>query len=163
MDTDERELFKAERVRLHRTQKDVQDKSGIGQGLISRIEIDPTYNPTVAVFKRAVGGIDLTLSSFYARIEGLRTAEPGTDNVSPFPADLRTVSDEAPLVPSTRDSDEAIATLAHLLALAREGRDGLHRRQATNLGLATTRHARHRKKRDPRVAANRPKTRRAKN
>lgn len=159
MDKDERELFKAERQRLGLNQKDIEDKTGVGQGLISRIEIDPSYQPSLEIFKKAVTGIDLTLSSFYRRIEGLPETAPVEEN-SPPPSKRRAVRNETKtLVPSARDADEAIATLSELLALAREGRSALDRRQAPSADPTQAKRARHRQKRG-KGAAQRPKTRR---
>lgn len=64
-----RELFKAERERLGLTQPEVAAKGGATQGTISKIEIDPDYNPSVGNFKKALAGIGHTLSSFFAHIE----------------------------------------------------------------------------------------------
>lgn len=130
----------------------------------SRIAAGKVPNVGLQKLRLIAKGLEfLTLSSFFARIEGLPTAEPAGEDSSPQPIPQAVRGDEATLVPSARDYQEIIATLSHLLALARQGRDGLHRRQVADPGPPAARHARHRKKRDPRAATNRPKTRRPKN
>ncbi len=48
MDGGARAFFKSERDRLGMTQEQVAEKSGIRQGMISRLEIDPDYDPGIA-------------------------------------------------------------------------------------------------------------------
>lgn len=69
MEKHEREYFIAERVRLKRSQQQVAAKGGATQGTISKIETDPTYQPSVDNFKRALKGIDHTLLSFFGHFE----------------------------------------------------------------------------------------------
>lgn len=67
---DLREFFRAERKRLELTQADVAaDSGGVDQGTISKIERDAPYEPSVIVFLRAIKGLGMTPSEFFARFE----------------------------------------------------------------------------------------------
>lgn len=69
MDKDVRLLFLKLRKAQNKTQDDLEAASGVSQGLISRIEKDSDYQPTTDVFFRAVQGLGLRLSEFFAQLE----------------------------------------------------------------------------------------------
>jgi transcriptional regulator with XRE-family HTH domain len=70
MDQAIRVFFRAERRRLKLSQTKVAEKAGIEQGTISKIEINPDYEPGFNTFRQAVAGLGMTLSKFFAQIEG---------------------------------------------------------------------------------------------
>lgn len=90
-----RELFRAERKRLGLGQEHVAERGGASQSTISKIEIEPDYEPTVPVFEKAVRGLGMTLSSFFARIEGLSKSVGLGDNPASIKSSSRAASDEA--------------------------------------------------------------------
>jgi len=65
-----RDLFRAERRRRKLNQTQVASAAGVKQGTISKIESDAKYEPSLTVFRKAVGGLGMTLSAFFAQIEG---------------------------------------------------------------------------------------------
>jgi DNA-binding XRE family transcriptional regulator len=83
MDAAERALFKSERERQKLNQAQVASAGGITQGTISKIEIEPDYDPSISVFRGALRGINMTLSSFFARIEGLPAQASTAHNSHP--------------------------------------------------------------------------------
>lgn len=96
-----RQLIRAERKRLKMSQITLAQKSGVAQGTISKIEIDPSYDASfTAVIKIVSLGLGLPLSSVVAPTEVLPApSASGDDRSSPQP----TVIDQA--------SDEALSTL----------------------------------------------------
>jgi transcriptional regulator with XRE-family HTH domain len=116
-----RDFFKTERQRLGLNQTAVADRAGLTQGMVSRIEIEPDYEPTVEVFEKAVTGLGLTLSSFFARIEALQSQTSSTDNLIPPEPSGRGVSDERPSpVRLPRDPDSMGAAMAVIKYLTSE-------------------------------------------
>lgn len=75
MEPTERDLFKAIREGLGRNQTEVGQRGGVKQSTISKIEIEPAYQPSVIVFRRALKGIDETFVSFYQRLDGVTPTE----------------------------------------------------------------------------------------
>lgn len=69
VDKDIREFFRAERKRLALKQEDVAEKGGIEQSTISKIERDPPYDPGINSFLRAIRGLNMRPSEFFARFE----------------------------------------------------------------------------------------------
>lgn len=137
MDKAARDLLKSERRRLGLNQTALAEKAGIRQGMISRLEIDPDYEPTVVVLSRAVNGLGLTLSEFFRQLEtGLPAAElpghdqrPSENRGEPHDArpqaqnedDRRTIS---LLAKSTLEAQETLAAAqASLAALVKATRD----------------------------------------
>lgn len=51
------------------TQVDLERESGVAQGLISRMEGDPDYQPTNDVLERVVLGLGMSMGRFYGIIE----------------------------------------------------------------------------------------------
>lgn len=98
MTSAERELFKKERVRLGLNQEQAAAAGGISQGTISKIEIEPDYDPSISAFRNALKGVGLTLSTFFTQIEGL-----------PMP-EVRT-QDRPATIPPIGFDDEALSTL----------------------------------------------------
>lgn len=62
-----REAFIAARKARGLTQEQV---AGIRQGMVSKLETNKNLGPTVAVFVKAVHGIGMSLSAFFAQLEG---------------------------------------------------------------------------------------------
>jgi len=69
VEKDLREFFFAERKRKNLTQQEVADRGGASQGEISKIERDEPYQPGIGTFIRAVRGLGMPLSEFFARFE----------------------------------------------------------------------------------------------
>lgn len=69
VDKDIREFFRAERKRLKLNQENVADAGGLEQSTISKIERDPPYDPGIKSFLRAIRGLGMKPSEFFARFE----------------------------------------------------------------------------------------------
>lgn len=61
-------------LRGKRTQQDIADAAGIPQSAITKIENNDKLGPTVGTFCRAIVGLGLPVSEFFARLEA-RDAE----------------------------------------------------------------------------------------
>lgn len=75
-----RTTLKSERKRLRLTQEQLETRSGVDQPTISRAEAGTL--PTLPVLARITDGLGHSLSSFFARIEGLPTRVP-SDTTTP--------------------------------------------------------------------------------
>lgn len=111
-----RELRRVRRAKDWTLDK-VRDESGVDRAAIHKIEnVDkyPTYEPGIETVTKIVEGMGLTLSSFFARIEGLPTTDgASTDRPSPTKA-----ADHARVV-SDRSAD-ALVQQEFLAALAEQ-------------------------------------------
>src|SRR5438128_8875637 len=93
MTEDERKLFKTERKRRKLNQTQV-GQAVARQSTISKIEIDPSYEPTLPVWRKALNGLRMTVLEFEARLRGL--PEPiGLRDDQGFPAAKASPADEA--------------------------------------------------------------------
>jgi transcriptional regulator with XRE-family HTH domain len=135
MDVRVRELFKAERERLRLTQTAVATAAHVTQGTISKIEIEPDYEPSVSIFERAVGGLGLTLLQFLTLLEGQPLTTPRTE---PHGAarHMARERDEglAPLAPESERVAEAFRVLAEFYAQEQEKATPRHHRHAASAG-----------------------------
>lgn len=64
-----RDFFRAERRRLKKKQVDVALAGGLTQGQISKIENSEDHEPGLTVFRKAVQGLGMPLSAFFAAFE----------------------------------------------------------------------------------------------
>jgi transcriptional regulator with XRE-family HTH domain len=64
-----RDFFRAERRRLKMNQVDVAVAGGLSQGQISKIEKNEDHEPGLTVFRKAVQGLGMSLSVFFAAFE----------------------------------------------------------------------------------------------
>lgn len=72
-----RDFFRAERKRLDLNQAEVATSGGVEQSTISKIERDAPYEPSVAIFLRAIHGLGMTPAAFFAKFEHERRAMLG--------------------------------------------------------------------------------------
>ncbi|MFA6046375.1 MAG: helix-turn-helix transcriptional regulator [Phycisphaerales bacterium] len=79
MDRVIREGFKTQRDQRRLTQPQVAAAGGLSQSRISRIETEEEYQPEVATFLRAVKGLGLTASEFFAFVEGRALRQTNAD------------------------------------------------------------------------------------
>jgi len=122
MDKPVRDLFLKLRKARKLNQDDIEAKTGVSQGLISRIEKDAGYQPTTDVFFRAVGGLDVLLSDFFLQVEQKDRVQgsfvtypvrPEGDKQSPTPEAI----DHGPAVPSTVHLARAISIIEQAAAI----------------------------------------------
>ena len=76
-----RERFKTERQRKKLTQTAVAQRGDVDQGTVSKIEGDDNYTPYVDTFVRAIHGLGLSATEFFAALEGLKSAGNNATNV----------------------------------------------------------------------------------
>jgi transcriptional regulator with XRE-family HTH domain len=72
-----RDHFKAERARRRLSQKKIAQRAGIDQSTVSKLENDPTYQPLIETFTRAIHGLGIQPSEFFAAIEALHSSGAG--------------------------------------------------------------------------------------
>ena len=78
---DVRRVLRAERTRLRLSMDELAEKSGVNGSTIHDIETNADGKPQLTTVARLVEGMGLTLSAFFARIEGLQTLVPGADTL----------------------------------------------------------------------------------
>lgn len=147
MEKTARDFLKAERQRLRLNQTALAQKAGITQGMVSKLEIDPDYEPTVVVLARAVRGLGLTLSEFFRQIEsGLPAEELSTQD----PPSRKAAHDESAQTPTEAIQQTVIDTLADLLVKARTQADETNLRQGGDSRTPKPSPSRRRRERDRR-------------
>jgi transcriptional regulator with XRE-family HTH domain len=122
-----RALAPAERDGIRRvgmTLDEAAEKSGLNRATIHSIENtrrEPKLRPEFETIERLARTYGLTLSAFFARIEGV-------------PAPAPSLADEGlqPIVPIDQIAERVIQTLAELLARAGERADEEHHRQTSD-------------------------------
>lgn len=95
-----REALRREREALVGSRAKLEERCGVAESTIYRIETEPTYVPRVPVLLKLVEGLGLTLSDFFLRIEALRPTGEGDPQ---SPTDRRTPVDVAPVSTTTED------------------------------------------------------------
>lgn len=83
-----RAAIRAERTKRKWSLDDLAEKSGVHRMTIHEVETNAHGKPQLATVARLVEGMGLTLSAFFARIEGLQTTSAVTDNL-PSPISIR--------------------------------------------------------------------------
>jgi len=71
-----REFFRSERKRLKLNQQTVANRGAIEQSTISKIERDAPYQPSVAIFIKAIRGLGMMPSAFFEKFEQTHVAQP---------------------------------------------------------------------------------------
>jgi transcriptional regulator with XRE-family HTH domain len=124
MDERVRQFFKAERLRQGLNQTAVALRGGATQGTISKIEIEPDYDPSVDSFGKALTGIGHTFTSFFAHIENVTPTT--VVSVDPLPPAEQVATDERLSTQLPKDEGTlrvALAVLEHLTGALLRARD----------------------------------------
>lgn len=143
-----RDFFVTLRENRHLTQTQVATRGRIKQSTISKIEIEPEYEPSVSVFVKALEGLGVTASAFFAHIEGLKPDDVPVDDLATVEHD-----DEADL--ALFDSEDQIAARVIRL-LTRLAIKGSEKERGEDRGL----HPKARPPAPPRRPSDRPRRRR---
>lgn len=118
------------------TQETIAERAGLRQNVISKMLYNDKLGPQVETFVKAVEGLGLPVSVFFAQIEG---AASGTDTAKPSVTQpTQAVADE-PLSPSSEDLEQAwdaIGTLARIAERERERADRAHHRSDSSTHVA---------------------------
>jgi transcriptional regulator with XRE-family HTH domain len=114
------------------TQQEVAEKGKIKQGAISKLESNLNQGPSVETFVKAVEGLGLTLTEFFAQIERRSPkADLKTDTLKP------TVVSSGPPPSLSEHSDPQLVDLARACLEAAEHMDrGVTRRILAELAFA---------------------------
>lgn len=105
------------RARGARKQDEIATAGGLHQSAISKLEANDNRGPAVETFVKAIQGLGMSPSAFFARIEGVpASADEGLP----------------PIVPVDEVAARVVQTLAELLARASEIADERHHRQAAD-------------------------------
>jgi transcriptional regulator with XRE-family HTH domain len=105
------------RARGARNQDEIATASGLHQSAISKLESNDNLGPAVETFVKAIQGLGMSPSAFFARIEGV-----------PAPAPSKADEGLPAIVPIDQITERVVQTLAELLALASERADEGHHR-----------------------------------
>lgn len=96
------------RERGTRTQAEIAEPVGLKQNAISKLEANDNLGPAVGTFVKAVLGLGMPVSKFFAQIEGLRTTELLHQDVkSPMESALDTTPKSS--LPPVQATDKARA------------------------------------------------------
>lgn len=132
--------------------------SGVNKTTIQNAELGPDIPGIDTIAKLVEAMPDLTLASFFTRVEGLPKQESVAENPSPLGPAVG--DDPFPyLVKEDQIEASVIHTLASLLAKAQEEADGAHHRPFANPLSQAAERPDHRRKRAHRPARRPPKKR----
>lgn len=115
-----RDALRREREALVGSRAKLEQKSGVAESTIYRIETEETYVPRVPVLMRIIEGMGLTLSEFFARIEALTEIKDGNNNQPPRAESRTKGADDGRSLSAADRAADAYVQREFVTALAEE-------------------------------------------